>query len=725
MASSSLLPLEDQTDEDFFDRLVEDDFTVTESHDGSTELNRSFLTTDIADEETELEDSGSTRPAGDEEDELEHGTMQAHQSLKAVTSIEPSDLFSLTGEIGSMVFEEKTADAGFESGSEVPMGMDSEIRSSDSSAELSCGVKSTRVKEVQWSAFSVDSQQFNSGGIESFSDFSLDNSDVSTNQVNMNGDLNSSFMAVHGHDMSLSSSEQHDANFYGTDKGQSTYDNDPNYWENLYPGWKFDAGTGQWHQIDCNEPTSNAQQYNFHASSMNLQESFEDDHVGNDSGFTSGKNIEVSYSQQTSSLMVGGVADNCKASTGFDWNQHSLGSGGYPPNMVFDPQYPGWYFDSNTQQWSTLDVYIPSIQQSSNSVQGQVNGDMNVCDGFIGEGSASFYGGVGQHEQNVMQGQSYLKKEHSWDTLTNNLSQHNIHQFDASINRNQQTLNFNGPTVQEMNYSSPQTGFNSWDAVQSSLHSNNKGSAGFQNFVPGESMLQYNQPKAEQKLQSHLSQSFYVDDKSVNYHEQKFHNTSYPHLSYGGDAGRSSAGRPPHALVTFGFGGKLVVMKYFNTTGMKMGYNNQESSEDSVSILNLMEVVKDQASTTGDYFHSLSQLSFPGPLVGGNAATKDVYRWIDENIAHCESPLVDPMKGKSMKLLFSLLKISCQHYGKLRSPFGSGTSPEIGYHCYDRMFITVNVNFHEFTLLFSLFLSIASSSTLVPLHVALNTCRTR
>lgn len=704
-SSSSLLPLEDQTDEDFFDRLVEDEFAVTESHDGFTELNKSFFTTDITEEETKLEDSGNARLAGAEEDELEHGTIQAHQSLEggteAVTSVESSDLLTGTGETEFRVSEEKTAGAGyscssFESGSEVPTGMDPEIRSSDSSARLNVGVKSSGVKEVQWSAFSVDSQQFNSCGVESFSDFLLETSVVSTNQVNMNGDLSSSFTEVHGHGMNLSSYEQHDASFYGTEKGHSTHDNDSNTWENHYPGWKFDAGIGQWHQIDCNDATSNTQHDNFHASSVNLQESFEDDHLGDDSGFTSGKNVEVSYSQQTSSLMVGGVADNCKASTAFDWNQYSVGTDGYPPNMVFDPQYPGWYYDSNTQQWYTLDTYTSSIQQSSNSVQGQVNGDMNVCNGSIGDGSTNFSGDVSKLEQNVMQGQSYLKKESSWDALTNNFSQQSIHQSDASINGSRQTLNLNGPTVQEMKYSSPQAGFNSWDTVQSNGCSNNNGSAGFQNFVPGESMLQYNQPKTGLELQPHLSRSFYVDDKSVNYHEQQFHSTSYPHLSYGGNGGRSSAGRPPHALVSFGFGGKLVVMKYFNATGMKIGYNNQEPSENSVSIHNLMEVVKDQ----GDYFHSLSHQSFPGPLVGGNAATKDVCRWIDENIAHCESLLLDLIKKKSMKLLFSLLKISCQHYGKLRSPFGSGTSPEENdgpESAVTKLFASARANGHDLT----------------------------
>ncbi|KAK7319642.1 hypothetical protein RJT34_04365 [Clitoria ternatea] len=34
---------------------------------------------------------------------------------------------------------------------------------------------------------------------------------------------------------------------------------------------------------------------------------------------------------------------------------------------------------------------------------------------------------------------------------------------------------------------------------------------------------------------------------------------------------------------------------------------------------------------------------------------------------------MDYKKGERLKLLLSLLKIACQHYGKLRSPFGSDT----------------------------------------------------
>ena len=82
---------------------------------------------------------------------------------------------------------------------------------------------------------------------------------------------------------------------------------------------------------------------------------------------------------------------------------------------------------------------------------------------------------------------------------------------------------------------------------------------------------------------------------------------------------------------------------------------------------------------TGDYFRALSQQSFPGPLVGGSVGSKELYKWIDERIARCESPDMDYKKGERLRLLLSLLKIACQHYGKLRSPFGTDTLLKVSY----------------------------------------------
>jgi hypothetical protein len=84
--------------------------------------------------------------------------------------------------------------------------------------------------------------------------------------------------------------------------------------------------------------------------------------------------------------------------------------------------------------------------------------------------------------------------------------------------------------------------------------------------------------------------------------------------------------------------------------------------------MNLMEIIlgsSDNASSVGggtcSYFHALCQQSFPGPLVGGNVGNQ--------------------RKGEVLRLLLALLKIACQHYGKLRSPFGTDNLLKVNYKC--------------------------------------------
>lgn len=99
----------------------------------------------------------------------------------------------------------------------------------------------------------------------------------------------------------------------------------------------------------------------------------------------------------------------------------------------------------------------------------------------------------------------------------------------------------------------------------------------------------------------------------------------------------------------------------------------------SISVLNLEEIVKDKvgASTLGigggNYFQALCQRSFPGPLTGGGVGIKELNKWIDERIASSGAADMDYGKGEALRLLLSVLKISCQYYGKLRSPFGTDT----------------------------------------------------
>ena len=106
----------------------------------------------------------------------------------------------------------------------------------------------------------------------------------------------------------------------------------------------------------------------------------------------------------------------------------------------------------------------------------------------------------------------------------------------------------------------------------------------------------------------------------------------------------------------------------------------------SISVMNLMEIISgssDNSSSFGggtcSYFRALCQQSFPGPLVGGNVGNKELNKWIDERIAHSESYDVYHRKGEVLRLLLALLKIACQHYGKLRSPFGTDSLLKVNY----------------------------------------------
>ncbi|MCL7026546.1 hypothetical protein MKW94_012426, partial [Papaver nudicaule] len=100
----------------------------------------------------------------------------------------------------------------------------------------------------------------------------------------------------------------------------------------------------------------------------------------------------------------------------------------------------------------------------------------------------------------------------------------------------------------------------------------------------------------------------------------------------------------------------------------------------SISVLDMMDAVTNKNGTSNidfggsGYFRTLCHQSFPGPLVGGNSGNKELNTWIDERIAECAALNMDYRNGELLRLLLSLLKIACQHYGKLRSPFGTDPS---------------------------------------------------
>ncbi|PVH65476.1 hypothetical protein PAHAL_1G004100 [Panicum hallii] len=209
------------------------------------------------------------------------------------------------------------------------------------------------------------------------------------------------------------------------------------------------------------------------------------------------------------------------------------------------------------------------------------------------------------------------------------------------------------------------------------------GAADTQGFVPMQSTY-HGQNQASANPQGHLSKSYLGTENSMNFNQQQFLIANTSNLQFGhSHDGRSSAGRPPHALIAFGFGGKLIVMK--ETSSMTTNFNsgNQGNSSGTVSVLNLSEVVFDKVDpssitngSTFGYFNALCRQPVPGPLVGGSASSKDVHKWLDEMIAWYEPSSTELQRGDTRKLLISLLKILCQHYGKLRSPFGADPQEE-------------------------------------------------
>ncbi|KAK1261952.1 hypothetical protein QJS04_geneDACA021640 [Acorus gramineus] len=561
-ASHPPFQVEDQTDEDFFDKLVDDEFGVSGSGFG--------------DQSVAVGDAGMTRAfsnlsISDKGDVLE-GLETEKDVLATAKEGTTPDLAGSDG-VAAVAAEPVSA-----------VSTDSDSGRSSGRSKVTC------VKEVQWSALAVDSVKSDLAESGSYSDFLMELQDGPSEVVGELGDskptaeidLATSFVEnpVVDSTASLVSSENQDTQVHES-VGDGTY------WENMYPGWRYDASTGQWHQLDdYNAPVESTQ--------VGLQEAVQS------GGESADQRSDVSYLQQTAQSVVGTVSS--------EEYQVSQGAVDYPPNMVFDPQYPGWYYDMNTQQWNSLESYNQSVQMTSSVVQ-----DQQPVPG-ANQQTRSFYGSMGQSN-------SYVEQQAGFSAVE---PLHDKKNLDGGIN------NF----------------------------------MGYQSFNPVESTYQYNnQVKSDQQAQF----SHHFQHKGPSF-------SQYP---FSPNEGRSSAGRPPHALVSFGFGGKLIVMK---DTSSFSSYGSQDTSGGTVSILNLMEVLSDKAdavamgSEGSEYISALCHQSFPGPLVGGNASNKDVNKWMDERIANCDSVTMDFRKGESLRLLLSLLKTSFQHYGKLRSPFGSDRS---------------------------------------------------
>uniref|UniRef100_A0A803ND44 Protein transport protein sec16 n=1 Tax=Chenopodium quinoa TaxID=63459 RepID=A0A803ND44_CHEQI len=278
----------------------------------------------------------------------------------------------------------------------------------------------------------------------------------------------------------------------------------------------------------------------------------------------------------------------------------------YPAHMIFDSQYPGWYYDTIAQQWFSLEVYHATDQTSNSQVQngflssaGYTHASSTSSQGINNDG---LQGPRGEGLENFVATTNFSVVP-SWQRFNDNNSY-------VTINCAKRL-----PLV-------PQ---DLWKHTSKQVRA-----------------LQNEQP-------TQYPTGHYSSQNAAAVPQPLFSNAH--HVSYTPSEGRSSAGRPPHALVTFGFGGKLVVMKDNNIGGFS-ALGSKDSDGCFLSVLNLMEVV------------SLSK--------DPSCSETNMNKWIDDKISNSESLEMNYGKRQGSKLLLSLLKIACQHYGKLRS-FGGDT----------------------------------------------------
>ncbi|KAL0927593.1 hypothetical protein M5K25_001778 [Dendrobium thyrsiflorum] len=745
MASFSPQLQADQTDEEFFSKLVESDYKACQSHSEEEDMVRALSNFSLG----EVEDSGSASDVNGQKD---------NQSLS----------FSEATKNDASIVDQSE---GLTEGAAI-------------------GARGASFKEIQWSAFSVNSQQFGLGDFES--DLFLGSGFGSFVNSKEFSESKSTLIENTTENLSwhVDSYEQQYARVYRSISEQSAGLTEMKNWENLYPGRKYETITGLCYQLDDNNATAPSQSDNFITTSANSHETSE---VKSQNAFVGSvsERSDIVNLQQTSHPLLETISE--ESSVLKSGNLVSQGNQDYPPNLVFDPLYPEWYYDTITQMWCTLESYNHALHDASNASQVPLTNNANalakVQDAF--EGSISDISDVvnlqktshpvletiseegcvlssrNQYPPNMVFDPQY--PEWYYDTITNKwytIESYNYAIHDASnitqdqlatnvsldkaqdafegslldtpdavnlrqtsqqaletITKESNVFNSSKQVPQDSIYYPPNMVFDPqypewyydkitlmWYTLESYDHSlhdasdsydkqkmwqpklltengdvasslNNQQMGSFyssleytgshpdkqldpihlepmvkhnigrsnrtvaQGYVTSESMHHVNKSNMEQSLQAYLSNSNYGTESSMHYSKQSFQgaNPSYSQFSYNHNDGRSTAGRPPHALVTFGFGGRLLVMKDASFSSSSFVSGSQGTVGGVVSIHSLVDVVMTKAdfwnTSAGcfGYFHTLCQESFPGPLVGGNAASKDINKWINDKISNSES----------------------------------------------------------------------------------------
>lgn len=555
--------LEDQTDEDFFDRLVNDEIDCTG-------FGASAVQKDVVDEAKALSnlsiaevdatgvDLGGIVGFGVDgemglDDVVVSASLDASEDTmvgKESDSLTPGNANDYDSVIGKESLSSLPSNTN--EGSEVGIGEEGALDSTVGKNSVPSGMG---VKVVQWSSFGSEVDA-GGAGFGSYSDFFSelgDNSGDPFTSVANTGKSGTESNVVDGvlenlvADLGASSYGQHqEGQYYGVGTGHHVNGEDlssSHYSENLYPGWKYDANTGQWYQLEGNDANASA--------NTDTNANARSDEVLSDQA------VGAYYQQQTAQAqsVVGTVAEGCTTGSVSHQNQLSQGTMQYPAHMVFDPQYPEWYYDTITSEWKLLESYIPT----SNQLKSIDNSQQYLSQTVENHGS-----------------QSLVSQEHAanWDGSVSSYNQQivnmwqpqNVAKNDAiRFNGNQNLGNHNGSIGHLTDSVNQQSQFNSvgslvqYEQSNQSVDGSNK-VLGFQSFIPNDNFPQHqSQAKKELNQLVHFLPAHLDSQKPVIFSQQPLQ--SGTQFSYAPNGERSSAGRPPHALVTFGFGGKLLVMK--------------------------------------------------------------------------------------------------------------------------------------------------------------------
>lgn len=546
--------VEDQTDEDFFDKLVDDDFGPGESGRKLSEGNdsddaKAFANLSIGDVGSAFEDSGGEVGFGE-------------KSAKGFVEDDAEDTNSLIAS-NTVALDSLIESHNDEKGSELR---------SDSMVDKSNGSDGPGVKEVGWSSFHADSAQNGGHGFGSYSDFFSElTNDSSGFSAKVAENLITEEHKADNLNNLVYNAQNQDGQAYGASVEQSTNGQDMNsseYWENLYPGWKFDSNSGQWYQVE---------NYNAGVSAQGSSGAVS----AGDWAAVSDTKAEISYLQQTAHSVAGTLTETSTSESVSNWNQPAQ-TNGYPEHMYFDPQYPGWYYDTIAQEWRSLDTYASSAQSMVHD-HSQQNQNGLLSSSIYSQNDNSLYGEYMQGDKYGAQGLGNQGQDNNWagSYSINNQQSLNVWQPDVTASSRAVT-SFGGNQQFDNSYGSmsadkDQQKFNSFGSVPSynkgSQGHDANGTVGLQSFNPGNFSQSFNQANMKLNEQMQFSNDYYGSQKPVN-SQQTFQSGNQ--FSYAPSVERSSAGRPSHALVTFGFGGKLIVMKD-NSTIRNSSYGSQVS----------------------------------------------------------------------------------------------------------------------------------------------------